>query len=429
MLKCVLLFLIIRGKNMPWDQPGSGGDKKDPWGQKNNQQGPPDLDKVIKDIKEKLGFSSDGNGGGEGGNGGGASGAQKSGFALFFIIGLVALGFWFASGFYTVTQGEQGVELRLGAYKRTTEAGLHWHIPSPIETVDVINVQSVNTVEVGYRSRGGTNATTVPREALMLTKDENIIDIQFAVLYDIKSPTDLIFNVADPVETVVRQATESSVRETIGKNTMDFAITAGRAAIATETQTLLQQILDRYQTGINVRSVEMQDAQPPAEVKDAFDDAVRAREDEQRLKNLAEAYSNDVIPRARGKASRVTQEAEGYKASVIAKAEGEASRFDQVRTEYQKAPVVTRDRLYIETMQQVLGSTSKMVIDQQQGGNGNTVMYLPLDKMIENSRNSVPASNTGSTKYSSFEANAGNASQTNRTDGNTGRSVNRSTTR
>ncbi len=416
---------------MPWDQPGSGGNK-DPWGQKNNQQGPPDLDKVIKDIKEKLGLGSGGNRG-DNTEGGDTSGGQKPSFALFFIIGLVALGFWFASGFYTVTQGEQGVELRLGDYKRTTEAGLHWHIPSPVESVDVINVQSVNTVEVGYRSRGGTNNTTVPREALMLTKDENIIDIQFAVLYDIKSPTDLMFNVADPVETVVRQATESAVRETIGKNTMDFAITEGRAAIATETQTLLQQILDRYQTGINVRSVEMQDAQPPAEVKDAFDDAVRAREDEQRLKNLAEAYSNDVIPRARGKAARATAEAEGYKASVIAKAEGEASRFDQIRTEYEKAPTVTRDRLYIETMQKVLGSTSKMVIDQQQGGGGNTVMYLPLDKMIENSRNNAANSAT-KPSYSNYDAepNTAAGSQINRNSSNSsnsGRAVNRSTTR
>jgi len=410
---------------MPWDQPGSSGDK-DPWGQKkNNQQGPPDLDKIIKDIKNKLGLSRGGSGSGDGGSEGAGSGS-KPGYGMFLIIGIVALGFWIASGFYTITQGEQGIELRLGAYKRTTEAGLHWHIPSPVESVNIINVQSVNTVEVGYRSRGGSSATTVPREALMLTKDENIIDIQFAVLYDIKSPTDLMFNVADAPETVVRQATESAVRETIGQNTMDFAITEGRSVIAAQTQTLLQQILDRYQTGINVRSVEMQDAQPPTEVKDAFDDAVRAREDEQRLKNLAEAYSNDVIPRARGLAVRATQEAEGYKASVIAKAEGEASRFDQIRTEYEKAPSVTRDRLYIETMQQVLGSTSKMVIDQKQGG--NSVMYLPLDKMIENSRNSSAGRTSDNSMFNTPQTsttfNPGNSSGANST-----RSSSRSTTR
>ena len=415
---------------MPWDQPGSGGDR-DPRGQNNNQQGPPDLDKIIKDIKDKLGLSSGGNRGGGGDGGNSSGGGQKPSFALFFVIGVVAIGFWIASGFYTVTQGQQGIELRLGEYKRTTEAGLHWRVPAPIDSVEIIDVQSVNTVEVGYRSRGGTGNTGVPRESLMLTKDENIIDIQFAVLYDVKSPTELMFNVADPIETVVRQATESAVRETIGKNTMDFAITEGRAVIATETQTLLQQILDRYQTGINVRSVEMQDAQPPAEVKDAFDDAVRAREDEQRLKNLAEAYSNDVIPRARGLSARVTQEAEGYKASVIANAEGEASRFNQILTEYEKAPQVTRDRLYIETMQKVLGSTSKMVIDQQQGGNGNTVMYLPLDKMIENSRNNgatAAGRNPGSAGFDPLNSGS-SSSQNNRTGSNSGRSANRSTTR
>ncbi len=412
---------------MPWDQPGSGGDK-DPWGQKNNQQGPPDLDKVIKDIKDKLGLSRGGRGGSDNGSEG-AGGVKKPSYGMFFIIAIVALGFWFASGFYTVTQGEQGIELRLGKYKRTTEAGLHWHIPSPVDSVDIINVQSVNAVEVGYRSRGGSSNTTVPREALMLTKDENIIDIQFAVLYDVKSPTDLMFNVSEPIEAVVRQATESAVRETIGQNSMDFALTEGRSVIASETQTLLQQILDRYKTGINVRSVEMQDAQPPSEVKDAFDDAVRAREDEQRLKNLAEAYSNDVIPRARGLAVRVTQEAEAYKASVIAKAEGEASRFDQVRAEYSKAPDVTRERLYIDAMQNVLGSTSKMVIDQKQGG--NSVMYLPLDKMIENSRNNSLSSNSNNSMFTSPSASQSStsSSQTNRTGASAGRTTSRSTTR
>ncbi len=403
---------------MPWNQPGSGGEK-DPWGQRDKQQGPPDLDKVIKDIKDKLGLSF---GGGRGSKDGGADGggAGRAGFGMFFVIGLVALGFWLASGFYTVTQGEQGIELQLGKYKRTTEAGLHWHFPTPIETINIVNVSRENTVEVGFRSQGSARNTSFPREALMLTKDENIIDIQFAVQYDIKSPTDLLFNVADPIETVVRQATESAVRETIGKNSMDFAITEGRSVIASETRTLLQQILDRYQTGINVRSVEMQDAQPPSEVKDAFDDAVRAREDEQRLKNLAEAYANDVIPKARGFAARVTQEAEAYKATVMAKSEGEASRFDQVREEYAKAPQVTRDRMYLDAMQEVLGSTSKMVIDQTQGG--NSVMYLPLDKMIENSRNQ--AANTNSSTASSISQGASNRALNTQS-----RALNRSTSR
>lgn len=406
---------------MPWNEPGSGPDK-DPWGQKNKPQGPPDLDQIVRDIKDKLGLSGNSKRGGGGGNKASGSGGNKLNMGMFLVIAVVAIGFWIVSGFYTVTQGEQGIELQLGKYKRTTEAGLHWHIPSPVENVNIINTSRENTVEVGFRTRGGSQPTSVPREALMLTEDENIIDIQFAVQYDIKSPTDLLFNVADNVETVVRQATESAVRETIGKNSMDFAITEGRSVIASETRTLLQQILDRYQTGINIRSVKMQNAQPPLEVKDAFDDAVRAREDEQRLKNLAEAYANDVIPRARGKAARITQEAEAYKASVIAKAEGEAARFDQVRQEYAKAPDVTRDRLYLDTMQSVLGNSSKMVLDQK---GGNSVMYLPLDKMIESGRNADNRAgniNSGSSSMSAPSGQNGANAPANRT-------FNRSTTR
>ncbi len=391
---------------MPWNQPGSGGDK-DPWGRKNDQQGPPDLDEMLKDLKNRFGRLG-GSGGDGSGSGGGSKGDNQSGISgpgkgLSFLIAIVALGFWLFSGFYKVNEGEQGVEMRFGQYTKTTDAGLHWHFPSPIETVNTINVSQVNTVEVGYRSRG-RSSTTVPQEALMLTEDENIIDIEFAVQYDIKSPTDLIFNVSEPIESVVRQATESAVREIVGHNSMDFAITEGRAEIAIETRELVQQVLDRYQTGVNVRSVEMQNAQPPSQVKDAFDDAVRAREDEERLKNLAEAYANDIIPRARGKAARIVQEAEAYKASVIAKAEGEASRFDQVRTEYQKAPDVTRDRLYIEAMQEVLGQSSKIIMDQQAGG--NSVMYLPIDKMIQT------GAAAASTSRQSFDSNASSGTQT-----------------
>ncbi len=393
---------------MPWNQPGSGGDK-DPWGKKNNQQqGPPDLDELFRDLKARFGK----------GLGGGDSGEGKSfspsgpGKGLSLLLVLVALGFWLATGFYKVNQGEEGIELLLGKYSKTTEAGLHWRLPAPITTVEVVNVSHVNTVEVGYRSRGRAS-TTVPQEALMLTQDENIIDIQFAVQYDIKSATDLLFNVGDPIESVVRQATESAVRETVGHNGMDFAITDGRAQIATGTQTLVQQILDRYQTGINIRSVEMQNAQPPEQVKDAFDDAVRAREDEERLKNLAEAYAADVIPKARGNSARIMQEAEGYKAATIALAEGEASRFDQVRIEYQKAPEVTRDRLYIETMESVLGNSTKMIIDQQKGG--NSVMYLPLDKMMQQGNQAARQPSAGAIGSTSSVAPNLNNSTTNST--------------
>ena len=241
---------------------------------------------------------------------------------------------------------------------------------------------------MGYRSNTRSNQfATVPQEALMLTKDENIIDIQFAVQYDIKDPRFLLFNVSENLDQVVRQATESSVREVVGRNTMDFAITGGRAEIAQETRLLLQNILDRYQTGINVKAVEMQNAQPPSEVKGAFDDAVKAREDEVKFRNEAEAYANDIIPRARGSASRVLQEAQAYQASVVAKAQGEASRFTQVLSEYHKAPGVTRDRLYIDAMEQVLSRSTKIMIDQSAGG--NNVMYLPLDQLIRQRNDSA----------------------------------------
>ena len=370
---------------MAWNEPGS--DNRDPWGQGNGQNGPPDLDDLIKDLKKKFsGFL--GGGGRKSAGGGGGGGMPSLGGKAWVLIVLVLGLLWAASGFYVVEQGEQGVELQFGQYKQVTEAGLRWHVPYPVETVEIVNVQQIRTVEVGYRSNTRSNQfATVPQEALMLTKDENIIDIQFAVQYDIKDPRFLLFNVSENLDQVVRQATESSVREVVGRNTMDFAITGGRAEIAQETRLLLQNILDRYQTGINVKAVEMQNAQPPSEVKGAFDDAVKAREDEVKFRNEAEAYANDIIPRARGSASRVLQEAQAYQASVVAKAQGEASRFTQVLNEYHKAPGVTRDRLYIDAMEQVLSRSTKIMIDQSAGG--NNVMYLPLDQLIRQRNDSA----------------------------------------
>ena len=370
---------------MAWNEPGS--DNRDPWGQGNGQNGPPDLDDLIKDLQKK--FSGIFGGGGRKSAGGGSRGGMPSlgGKSSIFIVVVLGL-LWMASGFYVVEQGEQGVELRFGQYKEVTEAVLRWHAPYPVESVEIVNVQQIRTVEVGYRTNTRSNQfATVPQEALMLTKDENIIDIQFAVQYDVKDPRDLLFNISEDPDQVVRQATESSVREIVGRNTMDFAITGGRAVIAQDTSLLLQNILDRYQTGINVKAVEMQNAQPPAEVKGAFDDAVKAREDEVKFKNEAEAYANDIIPRARGKAARILQEAEAYRASVVAAAEGEASRFTQVLDEYHKAPGVTRDRLYIDAMEQVLSRSTKLMIDQS--GGGNNVMYLPLDQLIRQRNDSA----------------------------------------
>lgn len=366
---------------MPWNQPGSGNDR-DPWGQGNGQSGPPDLDEVVQNIRKKFsGFGGSGGGSSSGGNGPSMPG--KAGIGLILAGALAVWGFL---GIYQVEQGEDAVILRFGKYLDTSTAGLHW-VPYGIDKVTKINTQKISTVEVGYRENARTNQkSAVPREALMLTADENIIDIKFAVQYDIKSPVDLIFNVSEAWDSVIRSATESAVREVVGRNTMDYAITDGRAQIAAETRTLLQTILDRYQTGLNIRAVEMQDAQPPLEVKPAFDDAVRAREDKERLKNEAEAYSNDVIPRARGQASRIVEEAEGFKASVIAKAEGEASRFNQIYTEYSQAPGVTRDRLYLDTMENVFTNSTKLMIDQKDGG--NSMIYLPIDQLLKNNSRS-----------------------------------------
>ena len=375
---------------MAWNQPGNqpGSDNRDPWGQGNGKNTPPDLDDLIKDLRKKF-SGIFGGGGGRKSAGGGSRGGMSnlSGKALIVIVLVIGL-LWAASGFYVVEQGEQGVELQFGRYKQVTEAGLRWHIPFPVESVEIVNVQQIRTVEVGYRTNTRSNQfATVPQEALMLTKDENIIDIQFAVQYDVKDPRYLLFNVSENTDQVVRQATESAVREIVGRNTMDFAITGGRAEIVQEAKLLLQVILDRYQTGINVKAVEMQNAQPPSEVKGAFDDAVKAREDEVKFKNEAQAYANDIIPRARGSAARVFQEAEAYRASVVAAAVGEASRFIQVLDEYHKAPGVTRDRLYIDAMEQVLRNSTKLMIDQSAGG--NNVMYLPLDQLIRQRNDSA----------------------------------------
>jgi len=357
---------------MSWNQPGPGGN--DPWGQKGGRSGPPDLDEIVKNVQKTLrGFFGGGKGGGSGGGG------AFPGAAGIIAIVVVAVVVWLFMGFYVVDEGTRGVVLRFGKYQATTMPGLQWHIPWPVEQVNTVNIQQVSTVEIGYRSAGEGQEQSVPREALMLTKDENIVDVKLAVQYDIKNPEDLVFHVADSTQTVVRGATESALREVVGTNNMDFTLTEGRATIVAKTKELLQKILDRYLTGINIIAVEMQDAQPPTEVKPAFDDAVKAREDQARIVNEAEAYRNDVLPRARGQAAREIQDAEGYKGATIADAQGEASRFDQILKEYEKAPAVTRERLYLEKMEKVLTNSSKIMIDQK---SGNNVIYLPLDQLL-----------------------------------------------
>ena len=361
---------------MPWNQPG-GSDGKDPWGNKNNQDGPPDLDEVVKNLQKKF-SSLFGGGKGSGTVGSGNSGKSFGATGVFVVLLLLA-GVWLATGFYTVQQGETAVILRFGKFQEATSAGLHWHFPAPIESKTIVNTEKVYTVEVGYRSALNSSRQSVPRESLMLTEDENIIDIAFAVQYRIANANDFLFNVSDSKEVVVRSATEAAVREVVGKTSMDDVITSGRSIVGSKTSEILQRILDRYESGIKIVGVDMQSALPPQEVKSAFDDAVKAREDEVRYINEAEAYSNDVIPRARGKSARIVQESEAYKATVVAQAQGEASRFLSILKEFNMAPEVTRERMYLDSMEKVFDGSNLVMVDQK---NSNNIMYLPLDRML-----------------------------------------------
>lgn len=347
---------------MAWNEPGDSGDK-DPWGGRNSNQGPPDLDEVVKKLQERMNRMF-------GGKGGGSTKEPSNGFGAgsFGMIVVIALIVWALSGIYIIDEGKRGVVLQFGAYTKTTMPGPHWY-PRFIQTVYKVDVDSIRSIELGYRAD----------EALMLTQDENIIDIKFAVQYRVQDARNYLFNVRDPDETL-RQAMESAVREVIGRSKMDFIITGGRSEVVVTAQKLLQDILDNYNTGLVVTQLTMQDAQPPQQVQGAFADAVKAREDKERLENEAEAYANDVVPKARGAASRIMQEAEGYKARVIADAEGETDRFLKVLTEYKKAPDVTRKRLYLDALQSTLSNSTKVLIDTE---SGNNLLYLPLDRIVK----------------------------------------------
>lgn len=360
---------------MAWNDPQWGNN-----GNRNKNSGPPDLDELWRRLNERLNGMF-GNRNTEGG-GGFSSGGAGGGNLLGLLLGALFL-VWVASGFYIVDTGQRGVVLRFGKYIETTEPGPRWHLPWPIESREIVNIDQVRTVEIGYRNNVKSK---VLRESLMLTDDENIIDLQFAVQYILKDPEEFLFVNRAPEDTVL-QVAEAAMREIVGKNRMDFVLYEGRAEIATRAKVLMQQILDRYKTGISISQVTLQNIQPPEQVQAAFDDAVKAGQDRERLKNEAEAYSNDVVPRASGLASRLKEEAAGYKQAVIANAEGEASRFSQIVTEYQKAPQVTRQRMYLDTMQTVMNNTSKVVVDQK---GGNSLLYLPLDKLqqIANQPNS-----------------------------------------
>lgn len=340
---------------MAWNEPGNG---QDPWGRRGgNNQGPPDLDDMLKKLRERFSGSSGGSGGGSGGSGP----SIPRGIVPLVIAAAVAL--WLASGFYVVDERERGVVLQFGDYVATTTPGLRWHIPTPIQSVEKVNVTSVEATR---------------ESASMLTQDENIVDVSLQVQYRVSSAEEYLFNVRDPIRTL-KEATKSAIREVVGKSDMDFILTAGREAVAARTKELLQQTLDSYDTGLLVTGLNLEEATAPQPVQGAFADAIKAREDQERLINEAQAYANDVLPRARGAAARQIEQAQAYRESVVAEAKGETARFAALLEEYKLAPQVTRDRLYLDAMDDVLTTTSKILVDSDEG---NSLMYLPLDQMI-----------------------------------------------
>ena len=374
---------------MPWNEPGSGKssnsgsdtDRK-PNGNRTSNN---DIEDMLKNLKESFG------GGRNGKNSNNRSGGNGPVLPAWLSLPVIIVGLLVFIGFksiYTIQEGFESIVLRFGEYNRTQVAGLNFAL-WPIESKFKVDIKKIRTVEVGYR-----NGQTKPKEALMLTNDENIVDVTMAVQYTIKDLQSLIFNVGNiekrgELDSVVRGATESALREVVGSKTMDDLLTKGRREVDINTKDVLQTILDRYLTGIQIESVEIQDAKPPKPVSDAFDDVVKADQDKIRKENDAQAYANDLVPKARGEASRIIQEAQAYKETIVAESTGEAERFNQILFEYRKAPAVTKKRLYIETMEQVLSNTNKVMVGE---GNGNNLMYLPIDKIIEQN-NSSKASN------------------------------------
>jgi membrane protease subunit HflK len=352
---------------MPWNEPGGGN--RDPWsgGNRGGDQGPPDLDEVLRKVSDKFGGLFGGRGGGGGGSGGGLGRGGSAG--LVTIIVVVLLG-WLATGFYIIDEGDRGVVLRFGDFQTVTTPGLHWHIPFPIESMERVQIDQIRSSQ--HRGQ-------------MLTQDENIVDIDISVQYRIKSAEDYVFNVRMPdvpnqPAGTLYQTLESAVREAVGKSQMDFVLSEGRAEIAQSTRDLMQEILDDYETGLEVTTVNLEQAQPPEAVQGAFADAIKAREDEVRFRNEAEAYANSKIPEARGQSARIIEEATAYRDRVIAQAEGEADRFTQLLTEYELAPQVTRERLYLDAVESVLANSNKVMVDVD---GGNNLLYLPLDRLVQ----------------------------------------------
>ena len=360
---------------MAWNEPGGSGNK-DPWGGRSggDQQGPPDLDEVVRKLQERLGNLFGGkrkpprapSQDDEGGSGGGFPGLPGGGISrtVAGVVAGIAFVIWLASGIYIIQPAERGVILRFGAYAYMTEPGPHWHIPYPFENVVKVNVDEISSFT---------------HKATMLTQDENIVELELTVQSRIQDAADYLFQDQAPEKTL-RDATEPEVRKTIGASKLDYILTEGRGAVATTIKDRVQALMNQYKTGLEVTSVNMQPAKPPDQVKEAFDDAIKAREDKERLENKAEAYSNEILPQARGEAARMEADAKAYRDRVIASAEGESARFLSILGEYAKAPEVTRERLYLETMERVLSETNKAVLDVKEGG--NSLIYLPLDQIV-----------------------------------------------
>ncbi len=348
---------------MAWNEPGGNPGKRNPWGSNKPEQGPPDLDEVIRNLQRRLSALF---GGGTGGRGTAGGGTPGRGFGLGTIL-LALATIWAFTGLYQVDAAERAIVLRFGRHVDTTMSGLHWHLPWPIETKQIINTAAIDSFTEQTR---------------MLTADDNLVEINMEVQYRRANALDYAFNVFKPDETL-HEVSESAIREVIGRSKLDSVLESGRQDIVARTQELIQRTLDAYKIGLEVTAVNLQDVRVPNEVAPAQQDAIKAREDRDRLSLAAQAYANDIIPRARGNAVREVQDAQAHKSQVIANAEGEAERFLKLLTEYERSPGVTRERLYIESIEQVLGSSRKVILDTEGAGN---LVYLPIDKLLEQGR-------------------------------------------
>ncbi|HJS05936.1 MAG TPA: FtsH protease activity modulator HflK [Variovorax sp.] len=377
--------------NRPDDDSGSSGNNNRPRGQGPNQ-GPPDLDELWRDFNRKLGGLFGGRGGGNGGRPNGGNGGNgmkpdmKNAGVGLGLVAAVAVLIWLGTGFFIVNEGQQAVITQFGRYKATVGAGFNWRLPYPIQRHEVVVVTQIRSIDVG---RDSIVRSTGLRESAMLTEDENIVEIKFAVQYRLSDARAYLYESKSPTDAVV-QVAETAVREVVGKMKMDAALAEERDQIAPRVRALMQTILDRYKVGVEVVGINLQQGglRPPEQVQAAFDDVLKAGQERERAKNEAQAYANDVVPRATGTASRLKEESEAYKARIVAQAQGDAQRFGAVLTEYQRAPQVTRDRMYTDAMQQIYTNTTKVLVDSKQG---SQLLYLPLDKLITQSSAAAPA--------------------------------------